>query len=63
VFAVILIDEANLPHERALLLAVVATVGMSVYAHGLSARPLIWSDLLSRGTARKARVSGPSSWA
>lgn len=40
VFAVILIDEANLPHERSLLLAVVATVGMSVYAHGLSARPL-----------------------
>jgi sodium/hydrogen antiporter len=40
VFAVILLDEADLPHERALLLAVVATVGLSVYAHGLSSRPL-----------------------
>jgi NhaP-type Na+/H+ or K+/H+ antiporter len=40
VFAVILIDEASLPHERALLLAIVATVGLSVYAHGLASRPL-----------------------
>ena len=40
VFAVILIDESSLPHERTLLLAVVATIGMSVFAHGLSSRPL-----------------------
>lgn len=40
VFAVILIDEASLPHERTLLLAVVATIGLSVFAHGLTARPL-----------------------
>jgi NhaP-type Na+/H+ or K+/H+ antiporter len=40
VFAVILIDESSLPHERTLLLAVVATIGISVFAHGLSARPL-----------------------
>jgi NhaP-type Na+/H+ or K+/H+ antiporter len=40
VFAVILLDEADLPHERGLLLAVAATVALSVYAHGLSARPL-----------------------
>jgi sodium/hydrogen antiporter len=39
VFAVILIDESSLPHERTLLLAVVATIGISVFAHGLSARP------------------------
>ena len=40
VFAVILIDESSLPHERTLLLAVVATIGMSVFAHGLTSRPL-----------------------
>ena len=40
VFAVILIDESSLPHERTLLLAVVATIGISVFAHGLSSRPL-----------------------
>jgi sodium/hydrogen antiporter len=40
VFAVILLEEANLPHQDTLLLAVVATVALSVYAHGLSALPL-----------------------
>ena len=40
VFAVILIDESSLPHERTMLLAVVATIGLSVLAHGLSSRPL-----------------------
>jgi NhaP-type Na+/H+ or K+/H+ antiporter len=40
VFAVILIEESALPHERTLLLAVVATIAISVYVHGLSARPL-----------------------
>lgn len=40
VFAVILIDESSLPHERTMLLAVVATIGISVLAHGLTSRPL-----------------------
>jgi len=40
VFAVILVEEAALPHQDTLLLAVVATVGLSVYLHGLSAQPL-----------------------
>ncbi len=40
VFAVIMIDESSLPHERTLLLAVAATIGISVFAHGLSSRPL-----------------------
>ena len=40
VFAVIMIDESSLPHERILLLAVVATIGISVLAHGFTARPL-----------------------
>jgi NhaP-type Na+/H+ or K+/H+ antiporter len=40
VFAVIMIDESSLPHERVLLHAVVATIGLSVLAHGLTARLL-----------------------
>jgi len=40
VFAVILIDESSLPHERTLLVAVVTTIGISVFAHGLTAQPL-----------------------
>jgi len=40
VFAVILLDDADLPHERTLLLGVVATIGISVFAHGLTAGPL-----------------------
>jgi NhaP-type Na+/H+ or K+/H+ antiporter len=40
VFAVLLIEESRLPHQRELLLAVVATIGLSVYAHGLTAAPL-----------------------
>jgi NhaP-type Na+/H+ or K+/H+ antiporter len=40
VFAVILIDESSLPHERTLLVAAVATIGISVVVHGLTARPL-----------------------
>ncbi len=39
VFGVILLDESELPAEHTLLLAVVATVGLSVIAHGLSAGP------------------------
>ena len=40
VFAVIMIDESSLTHERVMLHAVVATIGISVLAHGLTARPL-----------------------
>jgi NhaP-type Na+/H+ or K+/H+ antiporter len=40
VFAVILLDEADLPHLRTLLLATTVTIAVSVYAHGLTARPL-----------------------
>ena len=39
VFGVILLDESELNSEHTLLLAVVATVGLSVIAHGLSAGP------------------------
>jgi NhaP-type Na+/H+ or K+/H+ antiporter len=40
VFGVILFEEAALPNQDLILLAVIATVALSVYAHGLSAQPL-----------------------
>jgi NhaP-type Na+/H+ or K+/H+ antiporter len=40
VFGVILLDDTNLPHQQTLLHAVVLTVGVSVFAHGLTAGPL-----------------------
>ena len=40
VFGVILLDESNLPHENTLLLTTVVTIALSVYAHGVTARPL-----------------------
>jgi NhaP-type Na+/H+ or K+/H+ antiporter len=40
VFAVILIDDTALPQLDTLLLAITVTIGVSVYAHGLTARPL-----------------------
>jgi NhaP-type Na+/H+ or K+/H+ antiporter len=40
VFAVILLDDARLPHLQLVLLAITATIALSVYAHGLTARPL-----------------------
>ena len=40
VFAVILIEEGGLPHERLLVTTVVATIGLSILVHGLTAAPL-----------------------
>ena len=40
VFAVILVDETELPHLDTLVLAVVVTVAISVVVHGLTAPPL-----------------------
>jgi NhaP-type Na+/H+ or K+/H+ antiporter len=40
VFAIILFDEADLPHLQSLLLAITVTIALSVYAHGLTAGPL-----------------------
>lgn len=39
-FAVILIDDTELPHLHTLLLAITVTIALSVYAHGLTATPL-----------------------
>ena len=40
VFAVIVIEESNLAHQNLIVLAIYLTVGLSVFAHGLSAAPL-----------------------
>ncbi len=40
VFAVIVIEESQLPHEDMMVLAIYLTVGLSVLAHGLTAAPL-----------------------
>jgi NhaP-type Na+/H+ or K+/H+ antiporter len=40
VFAVIVIEQSNLPHEHLIVLAIYVTVGLSVLAHGLTAAPL-----------------------
>lgn len=41
VFTVIVLDEAHLPGIRTITVVVVFTIVLSVYAHGLSARPLV----------------------
>jgi sodium/hydrogen antiporter len=40
VFAVIVVEESDLPHEDLIALAIYLTVGLSVFAHGASAAPL-----------------------
>src|SRR5262249_56023193 len=40
VFAVTVIQESQVPHESLLVLTIYLTVGISVFAHGLSAAPL-----------------------
>jgi NhaP-type Na+/H+ or K+/H+ antiporter len=40
VFALIVVQESELPHQHLIVLAAYLTVGLSVFAHGLSAAPL-----------------------
>jgi NhaP-type Na+/H+ or K+/H+ antiporter len=40
VFAVIVVQEADLPHTSTILITIYLTVGLSVLAHGLTAAPL-----------------------
>jgi sodium/hydrogen antiporter len=40
VFALILLEESNLPHEQTILLTIYLTVGLSVLLHGITAAPL-----------------------
>src|SRR3954469_4400148 len=64
VFAVILIDDTELPHLHTMLLAITVTIALSVYAHGLTARPLTkryarWFNS-HPGDARPAMESVPA---
>lgn len=57
VFAVIVVEESNLPHEHLIALAVYVTVGLSVLAHGLSAAPL--ADRYARWYERHPHGQAP----
>jgi NhaP-type Na+/H+ or K+/H+ antiporter len=57
VFAVIVIEESQLPHEQLIALAVYLTVGLSVLAHGLSAAPL--ADRYARWYESHPRYKAP----
>ena len=64
VFAVIVIEESNLPHEHLIVLAIYLTVGLSVFAHGLSAAPLAgryarWYEQHPRDKPRRWRAPRP----
>ena len=56
VFAVIVIEESQLPHEELLVLAIYLTVGLSVFAHGITAAPLAkrYADWFERHPREKA---------
>jgi NhaP-type Na+/H+ or K+/H+ antiporter len=53
VFAVIVIEESRLPNEGLIVVAIYATVGLSVFAHGLTAAPL--ADRYARWYERERR--------
>jgi sodium/hydrogen antiporter len=57
VFAVIVIEESDLAHEHLLVLAIYLTVGLSVFAHGLTASPL--ADRYARWYERHPRDHAP----
>jgi NhaP-type Na+/H+ or K+/H+ antiporter len=57
VFAVIVIEESNLPHEHLIVLAIYLTVGLSVFAHGITAAPL--ADRYARWYEQHPRHAAP----
>jgi sodium/hydrogen antiporter len=57
VFAVIVIEESNLPHETLIVQAIYLTVGLSVLAHGLTAAPL--ADRYARWYEQHPREKAP----
>ena len=56
-FAVIVIEESQLPHEHLMVTAIYLTVGLSVFAHGLTAAPL--ADRYARWFERHPRDTAP----
>ena len=57
VFAVIIIEESQLPHEHLIVLATYLTVGLSVLVHGLTAAPL--ADRYAQWYERHPRAKAP----
>jgi NhaP-type Na+/H+ or K+/H+ antiporter len=57
VFAVIVIEDSQLPHEHLIVLAIYLTVGLSVLAHGLTAAPL--ADRYARWYEKHPRETPP----
>ena len=57
VFAIIVIEESSLPHEHLIVLAIYLTVGLSVFAHGISAAPL--ANRYARWYERHPRDKAP----
>ena len=57
VFALIVVEESQLPHEDLIVLAIYLTVGLSVFAHGLTAAPL--ADRYARWYGRHPRDKAP----
>ncbi|MGA8219548.1 MAG: cation:proton antiporter [Solirubrobacterales bacterium] len=58
VFAVIVVEESQLPHLQTILLAIYLTVGLSILLHGITAAPL--ADRYGRWYAAHPRESRPS---
>src|SRR4051812_815906 len=57
VFALIVVEESNLPEVQTILVATYLTVGLSVFAHGVSAAPL--ADRYARWYAAHPRGARP----
>jgi NhaP-type Na+/H+ or K+/H+ antiporter len=57
VFAVIVVEESDLPHETLIVQAIYLTVGLSVLAHGLTAAPL--ADRYARWYEQHPREQAP----
>ena len=58
VFAVIVVEESQLPHQQTILLAIYLTVGLSILLHGISAVPL--ADRYGRWYQAHPRETRPS---
>ena len=53
--AVIVVEDSNLPHKHLMVLAIYLTVGLSVFAYGLSAAAAPAGMSSTRATMRRRR--------
>ena len=58
VFAVIVVEESQLPHQQTILLVIYLTVGLSILLHGITAAPL--ADRYGRWYEAHPRETRPS---